>query len=44
MSGTASEDPGPYPFGEFVRATMAAQERSLELAEAWSASPVTWRR
>ena len=38
MSPAASEEPGPYPFGEVVRAAVAAQERSLDLAQAWSAS------
>src|SRR5436309_27888 len=38
MSGAASDDPGPYPFGEVVRAAVAAQERSLDLAQAWSLS------
>jgi hypothetical protein len=38
MSPAASDDPGPCPFGEVVRAVVAAQERSLDLAQAWSAS------
>jgi hypothetical protein len=29
---------GAHPFGEIARATVAAQERSLELAQAWSDS------
>jgi chromosome segregation ATPase len=38
MSGTADEGLGAHPFGEIARATVAAQERSLELAQAWSDS------
>jgi chromosome segregation ATPase len=38
MSGAASDDPGPYPLAEVVRAAVAAQERSLDLAQAWSPS------
>ena len=36
MSGTADEGFGALPFGEIARATVAAQERSLELAQAWA--------
>ncbi len=38
MSGRADEGFGAHPFGEIARATEAAQERSLELAQAWSGS------
>ena len=38
MSGTADEGSGAHPFAEIARATVAAQERSLELAQAWAAS------
>ncbi len=38
MSGAADEGFGAHPFGEIARATVAAQERSLELAQAWSGS------
>ncbi len=38
MTGTAGEGFGAHPFGEIVRATVAAQERSLELALTWSDS------
>ncbi|HXQ57378.1 MAG TPA: hypothetical protein VOA19_16485 [Actinomycetes bacterium] len=38
MSGTADEGFGAHPFAEIARATVAAQERSLELAQAWSGS------
>ena len=38
MSGTAGEGFGSHPFGEIAKATVAAQERSLELAQAWSDS------
>ena len=36
MTGTADEGFGALPFGEIARATVAAQERSLELAQAWA--------
>ena len=36
MTGTAGEGFGALPFGEIARATVAAQERSLELAQAWA--------
>jgi hypothetical protein len=35
MSGPADESFGAHPFAEIARATVAAQERSLELAQAW---------
>jgi hypothetical protein len=38
MSAGADEGFGAHPFGEIARATVAAQERSLELAKAWSGS------
>jgi hypothetical protein len=38
MSGTADEGLDAHPFGEIARATVAAQQRSLELAQAWSDS------
>jgi chromosome segregation ATPase len=38
MSGRADEGFGAHPFAEIARATLAAQERSLELAQAWSDS------
>ena len=38
MSGRADEGFGTHPFGEIARATVAAQERSLELAQVWSDS------
>jgi hypothetical protein len=38
MTGSADEGAGAHPFGEIARATVAAQERSLELAQAWSDS------
>jgi hypothetical protein len=34
MTGTADEGFGALPFGAIARATVAAQERSLELAQA----------
>jgi hypothetical protein len=36
MSGTAAEGFGALPFADVARATAAAQERSLELAAAWT--------
>jgi hypothetical protein len=42
MSGTADEGFGAHPFAEIARATVAAQERSLELAQAWSARSGSW--
>jgi hypothetical protein len=36
MTGTAAEGFGALPFAEIARATVAAQERSLELATAWT--------
>jgi chromosome segregation ATPase len=38
MSGPASEPFGTHPFGEIVRAALAAQEQGLELARSWSES------
>jgi chromosome segregation ATPase len=38
MTGTSAEGPGANPFGEIARAAVAAQERSMELAKAWSDS------
>jgi ABC-type transporter Mla subunit MlaD len=38
MTGRAEEGFGAHPFGEIAKATVAAQERSLELAQAWSDS------
>jgi ABC-type transporter Mla subunit MlaD len=38
MSESADQGFGAHPFGEIARATVAAQERSLELAQAWSGS------
>jgi chromosome segregation ATPase len=38
MTGTSAEGFGANPFGEIARATVAAQERSMELAKAWSES------
>ena len=38
MSGPADKGFGAHPFGEIARATVAAQERSLELAQAWTGS------
>ena len=38
MSGTADEGFAAHPFAEIARATVAAQERSLELAQAWTGS------
>ncbi len=38
MTGRADEGFGAHPFAEIARATVAAQERSLELAQAWSDS------
>ena len=38
MSGPADKGFGTHPFGEIARATVAAQERSLELAQAWTGS------
>jgi ABC-type transporter Mla subunit MlaD len=38
MTGTAEEGFGSHPFGEIAKATVAAQERSLELAQTWSDS------
>jgi hypothetical protein len=35
MTGTSAEGPGANPFGEIARATVAAQERSMELARAF---------
>jgi hypothetical protein len=36
MTGTADEGFGALPFADIARATVAAQERSLELASAWA--------
>jgi hypothetical protein len=36
MTGTAGEGFGALPFAEVARATVAAQERSLELAQVWA--------
>jgi hypothetical protein len=38
MTGPASEPFSTQPFGELVRATLAAQEQGLELARSWSES------
>ena len=38
MTGTSAEGLGANPFGENARATVAAQERSMELAKVWSDS------
>jgi ABC-type transporter Mla subunit MlaD len=38
MTGRAEEGFWAHPFGEIARATLAAQERGLELAQAWSDS------
>ena len=38
MTGRAEEGLGAHPFGEIAKATVAAQERSLELAQTWSDS------
>jgi hypothetical protein len=38
MTGTADEGLGAHPFAEIARATVAAQERSLELAATWTES------
>jgi hypothetical protein len=38
MTGPASEGVPTHPLGEIVRATLAAQEQSLELARSWSES------
>jgi ABC-type transporter Mla subunit MlaD len=38
MTGTADEGFGAHPFAEIARATVAAQERSLELAATWTES------
>ena len=38
MTGTADEGFGAHPFAEIARATVAAQERSLELAATWADS------
>jgi hypothetical protein len=38
MTGRAEEGFGSHPFAEIAKATVAAQERSLELAQAWSDS------
>ena len=38
MTASAGEGFGSHPFGEIAKATVAAQERSLELAQAWSES------
>jgi ABC-type transporter Mla subunit MlaD len=38
MTGRADEGFGAHPFGEIAKATVAAQERSLEFAQAWSDS------
>jgi ABC-type transporter Mla subunit MlaD len=38
MTGRAEEGFGSHPFGEIAKATVAAQERSLELAQTWSDS------
>jgi chromosome segregation ATPase len=38
MSGPADKGFGAHPFGEIARATVAAQERSLELVQAWTGS------
>jgi ABC-type transporter Mla subunit MlaD len=38
MTGTAGEGLGAHPFAEIARATVAAQERSLELAATWTES------
>ena len=38
MSASADEGFGAHPFAEIARATVAAQERGLELAQAWAGS------
>jgi hypothetical protein len=38
MTGTADEGFGAHPFAEIARATVAAQERSLQLAAIWAES------
>jgi phage-related tail protein len=38
MTGTADEGLGAHPFAEIARATVAAQERGLELAATWAES------
>jgi ABC-type transporter Mla subunit MlaD len=38
MTGSGDEGFGAHPFGEIARATVAAQERGIELAQAWSES------
>ena len=38
MTGTAEEGFGSHPFGEIAKATVAAQQRNLELAQSWSDS------
>ena len=38
MTGRAEEGFGSHPFAEIAKATVAAQERSLELAQAWAGS------
>jgi ABC-type transporter Mla subunit MlaD len=38
MTGTADEGFGAHPFAEIARATVAAQERSLQLAATWADS------
>jgi hypothetical protein len=38
MTGTAGEGFGALPFADIAKATVAAQERSLELASAWAES------
>ena len=38
MTGTADEGFGAHPFAEIARATIAAQERSLQLASTWADS------
>jgi putative protein kinase ArgK-like GTPase of G3E family len=38
MTGTADEGFGAHPFAEIARATVAAQERSLQLAATWAES------
>jgi hypothetical protein len=38
MTGTADEGFGAHPFAEIARATVAAQERGLQLAATWADS------
>jgi hypothetical protein len=38
MTGTADEGFGALPFADIAKATVAAQERSLQLATAWAES------